>query len=143
MWPCTVCGCYWQLPLVAPHHNLTEHCNLNGSHSLILQGIVDGRGKFWNVFAGRLGSLHRVEVLRLSAVWGLASRGNLACQWKSAPIPSAHLDHQHNVCSPLRLVLLDWLLTPFHDTGVLTAQQHTFNQKVSRERVVVDEAFGR
>lgn len=39
--------------------------------------------------------------------------------------------------------LQDWLLTPFHDTGQLTAQQHTFNQKVSQARLVVEAAFGR
>ncbi|KAJ4919907.1 hypothetical protein JOQ06_014259, partial [Pogonophryne albipinna] len=47
-----------------------------GWHAIILQGVVDGKGHFWNVFAGMPGSVHDAQVLRLSSLWELASRGN-------------------------------------------------------------------
>lgn len=51
--------------IVAPQYSHTDYCNREGLHSIILQGVVVGRGKFWNVFAGLAGSLHNTEVLRL------------------------------------------------------------------------------
>lgn len=38
---------------------------------------------------------------------------------------------------------MSWLMKPFMDNGRLTAQQHRFNSKISRARVVVENAFGK
>lgn len=130
----------YHVRIVAPQYSHTDYCNREGLHSIILQGVVDGRGKFWNVFAGLAGSLHNTEVLRLSHVWELASQGNLLPA-HTRTIGTVSVGYY--ILGDLSYPLQDWLLTPFHDTGQLTAQQHTFNQKVSQARLVVEEAFGR
>lgn len=50
----------YHVRIVAPQHSHTDYCNREGLRSIILQGVVDGRGKFWNVFAGLAGSLRGV-----------------------------------------------------------------------------------
>ncbi|KAA8578711.1 hypothetical protein FQN60_009233, partial [Etheostoma spectabile] len=64
------------IPIIAPQEYHCEYFNRKGWHSIILQGVVDGKGLFWNVFAGLPGSIHDARVLRLSQLWELASRGN-------------------------------------------------------------------
>ncbi len=64
------------IPIIAPEEYHCDYFNHKGWHSIILQGVVDGKGLFWNVFTGLPGSLHDARVLRLSTLWELASRGN-------------------------------------------------------------------
>ncbi|KAJ4929357.1 hypothetical protein JOQ06_004966 [Pogonophryne albipinna] len=64
------------IPILAPQEYHYDYFNRKGWHSIILQGVVDGKGHFWNVFAGMSGSMHDARVLRLSSLWELASRGN-------------------------------------------------------------------
>lgn len=124
------------IPIIAP----TDYFNRKGWHSIILQAVVDGRGKFWNVFTGLPGSMHDAQVLRLSSLWELASRGNLFPQHtRTIGTVSAGYYILRDSAYPLK----EWLLKPFQDTAHLTQQQHAFNQKFSRARVVVEKAFGR
>lgn len=128
------------IPIIAPQDYHTDYFNRKGWHSIILQGVVDGNGKFWNVFTGLPGSLHDARVLRLSTLWELANRGNLfPPHYRNIGAVRAG----YYILGDSAYPLLDWLLKPFHDTGRLTAQHHSFNHKFSRARVVVENAFGR
>ncbi|KAM9343819.1 uncharacterized protein KZ484_016191 [Pholidichthys leucotaenia] len=128
------------ISIIAPQHDDTEYLNREGWHSIILQGVVDGKGLFWNVFAGLPGSLHDAQVLRLSTLWELASRGNLfPAHIRSVGAVSAGYYILGDSAYPLQ----NWLLKPLHDTGRLTEEQHMFNQKISQVRVVVENAFSR
>uniref|UniRef100_A0A667Z7W3 DDE Tnp4 domain-containing protein n=1 Tax=Myripristis murdjan TaxID=586833 RepID=A0A667Z7W3_9TELE len=113
------------IPIIVPQQYHTDYFNHKGWHSLILQAVVDGKGKFWNVFAGLPGSLHDARVLRLSTLnIGAVTAGYYILGNSAYPLQK-------------------WLLKPFHDTGRLTAEQHMFNHKFSRAQVVVENAFGR
>ncbi|KAL1250552.1 hypothetical protein QQF64_018348 [Cirrhinus molitorella] len=46
------------IPIIAPEEYHCDYFNRKGWHSIILQGVVDGKGLFWNVFTGLPGSLH-------------------------------------------------------------------------------------
>uniref|UniRef100_A0A8C1S5R1 DDE Tnp4 domain-containing protein n=1 Tax=Cyprinus carpio TaxID=7962 RepID=A0A8C1S5R1_CYPCA len=117
------------IPIIAPEEYHCDYFNHKCWHSIILQGVVDAKGLFWNVFTGLPGSLHDARVLRLSTLWELASRGN--------HIPA----NTRNIggVTPVQ----NWLLKPFIDTGHLTAEQQVYNMKICRARVVVENAFGR
>uniref|UniRef100_A0A3Q3A0V1 DDE Tnp4 domain-containing protein n=1 Tax=Kryptolebias marmoratus TaxID=37003 RepID=A0A3Q3A0V1_KRYMA len=131
-------GCH--IPIIAPQHYHTDYFNRKGWHSIILQAVVDGKGIFWNLFAGLSGNSHDARVFRLSALPELASRGNLF---------PPHIRNNGKVATGYYILgdsaypLLDWLLKPFPNTGRLTSEQQFFNKKICGARVVVKNAFGR
>ena len=52
------------IPIIAPQECHVDYFNRKGWHSIILQGVVDGKGLFWSVCAGMPGSMHDARVLR-------------------------------------------------------------------------------
>ncbi|KAL2102557.1 hypothetical protein ACEWY4_001725 [Coilia grayii] len=128
------------IPILAPQNYHCDFFNRKGWHSIILQGVVDGKGIFWNVFAGLPGSLHDARVLRLSTLWELASHGNLFPS-HIRDIDGANVGYY--ILGDSAYPLQNWLLKPFPDTGRLTIEQQTYNKKISRTRVVVENSFGR
>ncbi|KAM9425660.1 uncharacterized protein KZ484_011775 [Pholidichthys leucotaenia] len=128
------------IPIIAPEEYHTDYLNRKGWHSIILQGVVDGKGLFWNVFAGLPGSMHDARVLRLSTLWELASRGNLFPP-NIRNIGAVRMGYY--ILGDSAYPLQNWLLKAFHDTRRLTEEQHTFNHTISRVRVAVENAFGR
>ncbi|KAM9376849.1 uncharacterized protein KZ484_009302 [Pholidichthys leucotaenia] len=130
----------FHVPIIAPQHNDKEYLNCKGWHSIVVQGVVDGKGLFWNVFAGLPGSFHGARVLRQSTVWELAGQENLF------PPDIRIIDAirvGYYIIGDSAYPLQNWLLKPFHDTGRLTEEQHMFNQTISRVRGVVENAFSR
>ncbi|XP_070406843.1 uncharacterized protein [Nothobranchius furzeri] len=128
------------IPIIAPQEFHTDYFNRKGWHSIIIQGIVDGRGMFWNVNAGQPGSLHDPRVLRLSTFWDLVAHGQLH------PTSTKNIEGINvgfYVLGDSAYPLQNWLLKPFSDNGRLTAEQQAYNRKTSRARVVVENAFGR
>ncbi|XP_030621103.1 protein ANTAGONIST OF LIKE HETEROCHROMATIN PROTEIN 1 [Chanos chanos] len=128
------------IPLVAPQEYHTEYFNRKGWYSIVLQAVVDGRGLFWNVYTGQPGSLHDARVLRLSALWDLAERGQLFSQQLRS---IGGQDIGHYILGDAAYPLASWLMKPFPDNGHLTQQQEVFNHKTSKARVVVENTFGR
>lgn len=124
------------IPIIAPQNYHNDYFNRKSWHSIILQGVVDGKGKFWNVFTGLPGSLHDA---RLSTLWELAGENLFPPHIRNIGAVTAGYYVLGDSAYPLQ----DWLLKPFHDTGRLPAEQHMFNQKFSRARAVVENAFGR
>nr|XP_054602405.1 uncharacterized protein LOC129164868 [Nothobranchius furzeri] len=128
------------IPIIAPQGFHTDYFNRKGWHSIILQGIVDGRGMFWNVNSGQPGSLHDIRVVRLSTFWDLVAHGQLH------PTSTKNIEGVNvgfYVLGDSAYPLQNWLLKPFSDNGRLTAEQQTYNRKTSRARTVVENAFGR
>ena len=65
------------IPIIAPEEYPRDYFNRKGWHSIILQGVVDGRGLFWDVCVGYAGSVHDARVLRQSHLWEQLSDGEL------------------------------------------------------------------
>ncbi|CAH2296351.1 Hypothetical predicted protein [Pelobates cultripes] len=65
------------IPIIAQQEYHTGYFNRKGWHSIILQGVVDGKGLFWSVNVGKPGSLHDARVLRLSTFWDWDGQGDL------------------------------------------------------------------
>lgn len=128
------------IPIIAPRDYHCDYFNRKGWHSIILQGVVDGKGLFWNVYTGMAGSLHDARVLRLSTLWELVERGSL---YPAYTRDVGGVNMGYYVLGDSAYPLQSWLLKPFPDNGRLTAEQHTYNKKMCRARVVVENAFGR
>ena len=120
------------IPIIAPQEYHCDYFNRKGWHSLLLQAVVDGKGRFWN--------LHDATVLGLSALWDLAIQRSL---FPAHTRNIGGVSAGYYILGDFAYPLQNWLLKPFHDTGRLAAEQRMFNYKFSRARVVVENAFGR
>ncbi|XP_008403992.1 putative nuclease HARBI1 [Poecilia reticulata] len=107
------------IPIIAPTTYHSDFFNQKGWHSLILQGVVDGWGLFWNICVGMPGSLHDARVLRLSSLWELATHGNLF-PLHTKEIGTVKVGYY--IIGDSAYSLQDWLMKPFPDTVQLTAE---------------------
>ena len=128
------------IPIIAPEEYPGDYFNRKGWHSIILQGVVDGKGLFWDVCVGYAGSVHDARVLKQSELWERLGDGQILGTNKAT---ISGLDVGHFLIGDPAYPLQKWLMKPFADTGRLTPEQHKFNYSVSRARSVVETAFGR
>ncbi|KAJ4942406.1 hypothetical protein JOQ06_012272 [Pogonophryne albipinna] len=119
------------IPILAPQEYHCDYFNRKGWHSIILQGVVDGKGHFWNVFAGMPGSLHDARVLRLSSLWELASRGNY---FSPCTRDIGGVNAGYYILGDNAYPLQNWLIKTFPDNGQLTAEHVIYNKRICRAR---------
>ncbi|EFN60761.1 Putative nuclease HARBI1, partial [Camponotus floridanus] len=107
--------------------DLDSYINRKQYFSLHMQGTVDHKMKFIDVFIGYPGSVHDTRVFKNSPL-----RNDL-----------------HEFCGNNYLLLgdsaypcLKELIVPYRDNGHLTHAQRSFNQKLSSCRVIIENAFG-
>ena len=128
------------IPVQAPSLNHTDYYNHKGWYSILVQAVVDHRYLFRNANVGWPGSVHDARVFANSALY--------------AEVTSKHIlqgdTRKINGCDipPLLIAdsaypLLSWLLKPFANDGSLTQEQKNFNYRLSRARIVSENAFGR
>ena len=128
------------IPILAPTDFHTDFFNRKGWHSIILQAVVDPCYRFTDITVGWPGSVHDARVLANSSLFRRGQHGNLSnlsakeLQGVSVPV--------HIIGDPA-YPLLPWLMKGYSDTGHLSRQQSNFNYRLSRERNVVENAFGR
>ncbi|KAG5877220.1 hypothetical protein JTB14_036428 [Gonioctena quinquepunctata] len=120
-------GSHIEIP--KPEQNQDSYINRKGYHSLLLQGVVDNNKKFIDVFCGEPGSLHDARLLRRSALYG-----------KNLEDPAFMGDFF--LLGDSAYPNLEWIVTPFSDTGFLSEEQKLFNKRLSSKRVVIKNAFG-
>nr|XP_023697245.1 protein ANTAGONIST OF LIKE HETEROCHROMATIN PROTEIN 1-like [Paramormyrops kingsleyae]XP_023697246.1 protein ANTAGONIST OF LIKE HETEROCHROMATIN PROTEIN 1-like [Paramormyrops kingsleyae] len=128
------------IPIIAPEEYPQDYCNQKGWHSIILQGVVDGKGLFWDVCVGYPGSVHDARVLQQSYLWQVVSDGQFFSHHKVSI--SGH-QVGHYLIGDAAYPLQTWLMKPFTDTGKLNAQQQRFNASLSSTRAVVETTFGK
>ncbi|XP_041955269.1 protein ANTAGONIST OF LIKE HETEROCHROMATIN PROTEIN 1 isoform X2 [Alosa sapidissima] len=128
------------IPIIAPEEYPRDYFNRKGWHSIILQGVVDGKGLFWDVCVGYAGSVHDARVLRQSHLWGQLSDGELLGQNKKI---ISGINVGHYLIGDPAYPLQNWLMKSFSDTGRLSPEQRTYNYRLSSARSAVEMAFGR
>ena len=103
--------------------------------AIILQGLVDHRYCFLDVYIGWPGSVHDARVFAHSSLY---SKGEL-------------LPHNKTITYDVPLFIIGdsaypletWLMKPFSQSAAATPQQRTYNYRISRARIVVKNAYGR
>ena len=107
---------------------------------LILQGTVDHRGRFTDVYVGWPGRVHDARVFANSSLYQRGQSGNLLPDWKEQmeerDIPLVMLGDP-------AYPLLPWLMKAYPNNGHLTREQKQFNYRLSKARVVVEHSYGR
>ena len=128
------------IPVASPAMNHTDYYNRKGWYSIILQGVVDHSYRFIDINVGWPGSVHDARVFSHSKIYKKLNEGSL--------LPNKTIT-ANRVSIPLYLIgdsaypLMDSLMKPFTHGTRLTAQQKTYNYRISRARIVVKIAYGR
>ena len=128
------------IPIISPRNFPADYFNRKGWHSILMQGMVDHLYRFTDVYIGWPGRVHDARVLGNSTVYQKGEDGTLFPDCKKVisgtEIPIVILGDP-------AYPLLPWLMKPYLDNGHLSREQRTFNYRLSRARVVVEDAYGR
>ena len=104
---------------------------------VILQAVVDHRYLFHDINVGWPGSVHDARVLALfkQGEDGMLLKGQ-SREIDGCMVPAFLIGDS-------AYPLLQWLMKPFPDNQHMTEERKNFNYRLSRARIVVENAFGR
>lgn len=128
------------IPISAPPQYHRDFLNGKGWHSVVLQGVVDDTGKFWDVCTGSSGSSLDAKILRNSDLWTTATERRLFpdCSKNIIGTPVNYL-----LIGSSSYPLQEWLLKPYSEMEALTPHQLVFNYTLSQAHAIIDDTFGR
>ena len=127
------------IPIVSPSECPADYYNRKGWHSVIMQGLVDHKGRFMDIYIGWPGRVHDARVFANSGLFTKGQNGTLFPDWKKA---LCGIDVPVVILGDPAYPLLTWLMKAYQDNGNLTPQQNTFNYRLSHARVEVEHAYG-
>ncbi|XP_031327812.1 putative nuclease HARBI1 isoform X1 [Photinus pyralis] len=119
-------GCHIQIK--APSNNPTDFYNRKDVHSIVLQGTCDHTLKFIDIYLGQTGRSHDARVFRESPLSDVLNQ----------VVPS-----NCHILGDSAYPLLTRMMTPYRDTGHLTASQKKYNTIHAKSRAFIERAFGR
>lgn len=128
------------IPILRPGEYHTDYFNRKGWYSIILQALVDCHYCFTDIYVGWPGRVHDARVFKNSPLLEKAQRGTLfpnmnrVINGRDIPVL---------VLGDPAYPLMNWLMKPFPDNGQLRPEKSNFNYRLSRARMVVENAFGR
>ena len=128
-----------QIPIVKLWKSGAVYYNYKGYYSILMQAVVDFRCLFLDIYIGWPGKVHDTHVLVNSKVYQKATSGTLLPDW------SIRLG---GVKVPLVLLgdpaypLLQWLMKAYVESPSTPSQEQLFNYRLSRARMVIENAFG-
>ncbi|XP_065312788.1 uncharacterized protein LOC135922330 [Gordionus sp. m RMFG-2023] len=121
-----------------PPHSGSGFYNYKHFFSVVLQGIVDAKGKFITVDVGSFGSESDGGVFANSKIYKMIENGEIQLP-PSKRLPNSSLLFPHFFADDA-YPLKSYILKPYK--GILTPQQEAFNYRISRARIQVECAFG-
>ena len=123
-----------------PDHSHGDYLNRKGFYSLIMQGVCDHQYIFRDINIGWPGRVHDARVFANSEIYLKGDCGTLFPEWRK-PIGESSM--------PVVLLgdpaypLKTWLLKPYTNRSNLTQTQSTFNYRLGRARMTIENSFGR
>ena len=124
--------------IIAPKENAVDYFSRYQQHDMIVQGVVDGTGKFIDAVCGFPGSAHDARVLRNSNLYDEAERGAIL---QEPCVNIGGTDIRPYLVGDSAYPQAPWLIKPFPE-GTRDHEEITFNKELSRARVTVERAFG-
>ncbi|CAM4633656.1 unnamed protein product, partial [Lepidochelys olivacea] len=126
------------IPILAPEHQAAEYINRKGYFSIVLQALVDHKGRFTNINVGWPGKVHDARIFRNSGLFQKLQEGSLFPDQK---ITVGDVEMPICILGDPAYPSMPWLMKPY--TGSLDSSQELFNYRLSKCRMVVECAFGR
>uniref|UniRef100_A0A8C0HBY2 DDE Tnp4 domain-containing protein n=1 Tax=Chelonoidis abingdonii TaxID=106734 RepID=A0A8C0HBY2_CHEAB len=126
------------IPILAPEHQGTQYVNRKGYFSMVLQALVDHKGRFTHIHVGWPGRVHDARVFRSTSLFKRLQQGNYFPDQK---ITVGNVQMPIVILGDPAYPLMPWLMKPY--TGSLDSGQELFNYRLSKCRMVVECAFGR
>lgn len=120
-------GCHVRIR--RPQEHQEAYVNRHKYCSVLIQGVVDHRKRFLDVYCGEPGSIHDARLLRKSNIYSKAQ-------------DNPQFFGENFLLGDSAYPSLRWLVPPFKDNGALSANQKIFNFKHSSSRIVVEHTFG-
>ena len=124
----------------APPNNSSDYYNRKGFYSIILQGVLDHRLRFWDINVGWPGKAHDARVFGNSSLFERGQSGTLfpdiTERFDGVNVPVV-------ILGDAAYPLLPWLMKPYPENQQSTPAQLAFNHRLTRARVTVERAFGR
>ncbi|CAM5112850.1 unnamed protein product [Natator depressus] len=125
------------IPILAPEHQASEYINRKGYFSIVLQALVDHKGRFTNINVGWPGKVHDASIFRNSGLFQKLQEGTLFPDQK---IIVGDVEMPMVILGDPAYPLMPWLMKPYRDS--LDSSQELFNYRLSKCRMVVECAFG-
>ncbi|XP_065446578.1 uncharacterized protein LOC135982662 [Chrysemys picta bellii] len=126
------------IPILAPEHQGTQYINRKGYFSIVLQALVDHKGRFTNINVGWPGRVHDARVFRNTNLFKRLQQGTYFPDQK---ITVGDVEMPIVILGDPAYPLMPWLMKPY--TGSLDRSQELFNYRLSKCRMVVECVFGR
>ena len=114
-----------------------EYHNFKNFYSIVLMGLVDPHYRFVWGSCGFPGNSHDAVIFRSTDLWNSIQEGFIPTIGKAVGDITVPPLIVGDSAFPLR----SWLMKPFTN-AVLTPQQHYFNYRLSRARMVTEAAYG-
>ncbi|KAG6926681.1 hypothetical protein G0U57_011607, partial [Chelydra serpentina] len=119
-------------------HQASQYIHRKGYFSMVLQALVDHKGRFTNINVGWPGKVHDAHVFRNS---GLFRRLQEGIYFPDQKITVGDVEMPIVILGDPAYSLMPWLMKPY--TGALDSDKELFNYRLSKCRMVVVCAFGR
>ncbi|XP_064631623.1 uncharacterized protein LOC135489922 [Lineus longissimus] len=125
---------------MAPHEYHTDFFNRKCYYSYNCQAMVDDRYCFRDLCVGMPGSVHDAKVLAHSELFKEFEERNyltdVSVEVNGTKVPPVILGDP-------AYPLLSWIVKPYPETTAITQEEKNFNHQFSRNRMVVENSFGR
>ncbi|KAG6940934.1 hypothetical protein G0U57_011418, partial [Chelydra serpentina] len=115
----------------------SQYINRKGYFSMVLQALVDHKGRFTNINVGWPGKVHDTRVFRNSGLFRWLQEG---IYFPDQKITIGDVEMPIVILGDPAYPLMPWLMKPY--TGTLDSSKELFNYRLSKCRMVVQCAFG-
>ncbi|CAM5096995.1 unnamed protein product [Natator depressus] len=121
------------IAILGPDHPGSQYVNCKGYFTMVLQALVDHKGRFTNINVGWPGKVHDACIFRNSGLFQQLQEGTYFPDQK---ITIGDVEMPIVILGDPAYPLMPWLMKPY--TGTLDSSQEQFNYRLSKCRMVVE-----
>ncbi|CAM4652467.1 unnamed protein product [Caretta caretta] len=125
------------ISILRPDHPGSQYINRKGYFSVVLQALVDHKGRFTRINVGWPGKVHDTRIFRNSGLFEQLQEGTYFPDQK---ITFGDVEMPIVILGDSAFPLIPWVMKPY--TGSLDSSQELFNYRLNKCRMVVVCAFG-